>query len=104
MADINELLVIFASALNNIAHAIRAKTGKDELLSIENMATEQDAVFDAGKKAGTDAFWDVVQDSGNRTSYNSAFVSWGRSIYARNIRLLPQLLTTLRRHLILAEN
>ena len=34
-------------------------------------------VFDAGKDAGTDAFWDVVQNGGNRTAYNSVFTSWG---------------------------
>lgn len=77
MPSIEELLARFAAGFNDIASAIRAKTGKGEPLSIDEMATEQDAVFAAGKDAGTDAFWDVVQDGGNRKVYNTGFSFWG---------------------------
>ena len=73
MPSIEELLVRFTSGLNDIAHAIRAKTGKEELLSIEEMAAEQDAVFEAGKKAEYDRFWDAAQENGNRTVYDYMF-------------------------------
>ena len=35
-----------------------------------------DDVYEAGKKAESSAFWDMFQDSGNRTNYNSAFSRW----------------------------
>lgn len=37
--------------------------------------TDYDEVYEAGKKAEYDAFWDVVQDGGNRIDYNMAFAS-----------------------------
>ena len=74
--------------LTAIADAIRAKTGKTNLLNMEDMAVEQDAVFDAGKAAGTDAFWDVVQDNGNRTMYNHAFSCWGHEYIRPKYKLV----------------
>ena len=35
-----------------------------------------DDVYKAGKKAEYDAFWDMIQDYGNRTNYNTAFARW----------------------------
>lgn len=32
--------------------------------------------FEAGKQAEYDAFWDVIQDHGNRTDYGQAFKNW----------------------------
>lgn len=77
MQSIEELLARFTSGLNDIAHAIRAKTGKTDTLSIEEMAAEQDAVFEAGKAAGTDAFWDDAQDYGQRYDYAYGFSGAG---------------------------
>ena len=77
MPSIEELFVDLTNKMLTLANAIRNKTGKSEPLSIDEMATEQDAVFEAGKDAGTDAFWDAVQKGGNRTSYTTAFSHWG---------------------------
>jgi hypothetical protein len=41
------------------------------------LKTDFDDVYEAGKKAEYDAFWDGVQDKGNRTNYASAFRNWG---------------------------
>lgn len=76
MASINELFEQLSSGLASLASAIRAKTGKTDTLGIEAMAAEQDAVFDAGKKAEYDRFWDLYQQNGARSAYNYAF-SWG---------------------------
>lgn len=38
-------------------------------------ASKVDDVFEAGKKAEYDAFWDAFQDNGNRTRYEYAFAS-----------------------------
>lgn len=35
-----------------------------------------DDVYEGGKKAESDAFWDIIQNYGNRTHYNSAFARW----------------------------
>ena len=35
-----------------------------------------DDVFEAGKKAEYDGFWDMFQDGGNRTNYTGAFRDW----------------------------
>ena len=58
-----------------IADAIRDKTKETEPLTLDAMATEIPKVFDAGKKAEYDAFWDVFQNYGDEEgmSYYSAF-------------------------------
>lgn len=43
---------------------------------LTTVADNQQKVFDAGKKAGYDAFWDVYQQNGNRTDYEMAFRKW----------------------------
>lgn len=59
--------------LKAIADAIRGKTGKTAGLTLEQMATEQDAVFDAGKKAYHKELWDDIQTNGTRTYYYDKF-------------------------------
>ena len=60
--------------LTTVAEAIRVKTGETEKLSFpEGMASEMDAVFEAGKKSEYDAFWDFFQQKGTRTDYRYAF-------------------------------
>lgn len=39
-------------------------------------ATKVKAVYDAGKKSEYDAFWDAIQQNGNRTDYDSGFRNW----------------------------
>lgn len=48
-----------------IADAIRDKTKGTDALSLDDMATEIPKVFDAGKKAERDAFWDSANGSFN---------------------------------------
>lgn len=60
--------------LTTVADAIRAKTGGEEPLSFpESMAGEVDAVFEAGKDAVLNDFWENYQDGGNRELYQYAF-------------------------------
>jgi hypothetical protein len=49
---------------------------------LTTIAENQQAVYDAGKQADRDAFWDEIQDYGNRTAYQMAFKYWG-SEYTR---------------------
>ena len=62
----------------NIATKIREKTGGDETYTPSEMAEGVEKVFDAGKKAEYDAFWDDFQRNGNRSNYYMAFrgVGW----------------------------
>lgn len=62
MASIKELLERLRSELDTLATAIRAKTGKTDNLDLTEMATEQDAVFEAGKKAEYDQNWGALKD------------------------------------------
>lgn len=73
MVSFNELLEKLNDELKNLATAIRAKTGKEDNLDLEEMAAEQDDVFDAGKKAEYDAFWDVAQNNGSMNKYEYFF-------------------------------
>lgn len=75
MASINELFEQLSSGLASLASAIRAKTGKTDTLGIEDMATEQDAVFEAGKKAERIEMWSAVQNGGLRENYPQCFAS-----------------------------
>ena len=47
------------------------------------VAENQQKIFDAGKDAECNTFWDLYQDYGNRTNYNSAFYNkvWTDDIY-----------------------
>ena len=43
--------------------------------------TDYDEVYEAGKQAEYDAFWDAYQDNGNRTNYEHAFMHWPDECY-----------------------
>jgi len=60
-----------------IADAIRDKTGSAEKLSLDEMAAGVGAVYTAGQQDRESAFWDAIQDSGNRTDYRYAFFHTG---------------------------
>jgi len=66
-----------------IADAIRAKTGKTETMTEDEMPTKVDEVFAAGEKSECDRFWDAFQKNGAPGMYNYAFYgpSWTSSIY-----------------------
>lgn len=44
---------------------------------LQTVAENQQKVYEAGKKAEYDAFWDAYQDYGNRTNYSHAFGGGG---------------------------
>lgn len=51
---------------------------------LTTIAENEQKVFDAGKKAEYDAFWDIYQQNGNRTNYNSAFAcGYGGTAWAK---------------------
>ena len=48
---------------------------------LTTIADNQQAVFDAGKKAEYDAFWDVYQSNGQPRNYSNRFAMWDETIY-----------------------
>jgi len=65
--------VVKGENLTAVADAIRAKTGETDVMGLEEMPAKVDAVFEAGKKSGYDAFWDAAQDFGRRVTYVCGF-------------------------------
>ena len=64
----------------NIAAAIREKTGDETTYKPEEMPTGVGEVYEAGKQAEYDRFWDAFQNNGNRTAYNYAFGGAGWTV------------------------
>lgn len=56
-----------------IASAIREKTGGDKTYKVSQMPDGVNAVYEAGKKAEHDAFWDAFQYYGARHDYRYCF-------------------------------
>ncbi|MBR5538435.1 MAG: hypothetical protein IKU61_00900 [Clostridia bacterium] len=56
-----------------IADAIREKTGGTDALTLDGMAEAVQNVYDKGKQAEQDAFWDVFQNKGGEANYRYAF-------------------------------
>jgi hypothetical protein len=56
-----------------IADAIRDKTGGTEPLTLDDMAAEIPKVYEEGKKAERDTFWETIQKGGIEMNYNYAF-------------------------------
>lgn len=77
--------------LTAIGDAIRAKTSKTDLIPLADMPNKVNDVFDAGKKAEHDAFWDEYQRNGDRVGYNSAFSGqyWGDSCFQPKYDMRP---------------
>lgn len=67
----------FKSIMTAIADALRAKTGKTDKVTLNQIPTEINNVYEAGKKAEYDAFWDAYQENGNRQMYSYAFSGMG---------------------------
>lgn len=61
------------TTLQAIGNKIREKTKGVNTIDPLNMPSEIDAVFEAGKEAEYDAFWDDFQENGNKTNYFHAF-------------------------------
>lgn len=76
--------------LTAIADAMRAKTGKTDKLSLDGMADGVGEIFDAGKKAGMEAFFDAYITDTMLADASKMFYGdgWGRSNFypTRDIR------------------
>lgn len=64
------------SKMTAIADSIRSKTGKTELLNLDDMASGVNEVYEAGKKAEYDAFWDDFTVEGKNIPYLFAGGGW----------------------------
>lgn len=65
--------------MTNIAEAIRMHSNIEGPLTLEDMAASIPSVYDAGKQAEYDEFWDMFQKNGSRTAYNRCFYGWDGS-------------------------
>lgn len=72
-----------------IADAIRDKTGRLDALTLDDMAGGVTQVYDAGKQAQYDDFWDSVQNCGNRTAYAYGFRNWGNEYIRPKYKITP---------------
>lgn len=78
-----------------IADAIREKTGDTQKLTLDQMAAGVSCVYDAGKQAQEDAFWDTLQRNGTRNDYQYAFLQWdAEEIRPKYILTQPRLYAT----------
>lgn len=59
--------------LSAIGNAIREKTGKTDLLTLDQMPEEIKSIETGSEDSFHDAFWDVWQDNGQRKDYAAAF-------------------------------
>ena len=56
---------------------------------LTQIAENTQRVYDAGKQAEYDAFWDAFQENGNRTNYNSAFFYWSDETFQPKYDIIP---------------
>ena len=56
---------------------------------LQTIAENEQKVFDAGKQAEYDAFWDALQDYGNRKIYNYAFMYWNCEYIRPKYKIAP---------------
>ena len=78
-----------------IADAIRDKTGRLDALTLDDMAGGVTQVYDAGKQAQYDDFWDSVQNFGKRTRYYYGFDNWAGAEYIRpKYKVIPKTAST----------
>ena len=61
----------------NACDVIREKTGESDLIKSGEMAEKINNVFESGKQAKNEAFWDAYQSQGNRRKYANAFFGSG---------------------------
>ncbi len=73
----------FKEKMTAIAVAIRNKTGKAEKLGLDAMAVGVGEVYEAGKQAEYDRFWDAFQNNGNKNIYDQTFAynNWTEETY-----------------------
>lgn len=58
---------------------------------LTTIAENQEKVFEAGKKAEYDAFWDIYQQNGTRTDYANAFggMGWTNETFKPKYKIQP---------------
>ena len=61
-------------------------TISDKVIKI---AENEAKIFEKGKQAEYDAFWDGIQNYGNRTEYSSAFRYWGAEYVRPKYKVVP---------------
>lgn len=67
--------------LTDIADNLRKHLGTTDVISHSDYDTKIDEVYDAGKQAEYDNFWDFYQQNGLKPDYNSAFRGWKDELY-----------------------
>ena len=73
-----------------VPNAVQIYTVRDKLTQIaENEQKVYDAGIEKGKQAEYDAFWDSVQQNGNRTDYSDAFSWWGCEDLNPKYKIVP---------------
>ena len=65
------------SNLNNNTTQLEALLAKAKALPTANEEGGYNEGYEAGKRAEYDAFWDALQNYGNRERYDYAFYQWG---------------------------
>lgn len=67
----------------DIADKLRSNLGSEDTYLPEEMSGKVDEVFEKGKQAEYDWFWDKYQNNGNRTDYYCAFSgsNWKDNVY-----------------------
>lgn len=83
------------AAMTATADAIRAKTGGTDPIAWDaekGMSEAVEPVFEAGKKAEYDAFWDALQNNGQRRVYGQDFQSplWTDATFRPKYDVFPR--------------
>jgi hypothetical protein len=76
-----------------IADAIRNVTGGTEPLTLDDMASGINDVYEAGKQSQHDEFWDSFQSNGTRTDYTRTFCSttWNNTTFKPKHQIKPKI-------------
>lgn len=77
--------------LSAIGNAIREKTGKTDLLTLDQMPQEISSIETSSGEDWYDTFWDAFQQNGNRTNYNNGFYGyhWTKEIFKPKYDIKP---------------
>lgn len=87
-----ELIKTDKKHYENIADKIRELTNEEEAYKPADMPTGIEEVYDAGKKAEYDRFWDEFQQNGNKTDclYMFAGVAWNAETFKPKYKIYPE--------------
>lgn len=69
------------SKFKEIADAIRFFLVTEDKIKPSQFVSKISEVYDAGKQAECDRFWDIFQDYGNKTNYGSAFGGFTKALF-----------------------